>query len=924
MKQEPIEPENKDEIRVSVRSLVEFLLRSGDIDNRRRVSSESAMQEGSRIHRMIQGRMGPEYEAEVTLRHCVSGEHYDLWIEGRADGIIRTKDGVTIDEIKGTYRSLDRMKEPVPEHLAQAKCYAYITGLAENLEEVKVRLTYCNIETEEIRYFYADFFFSELAAWFDALVEKYRRWADLQWEWRRTRQASIQGLPFPYPYRPGQKELAIQVYQTLRERKKLYLEAPTGVGKTLSTVYPAVQALGRDLGDRIFYLTAKTITRTVAEETFELLREKGLRLKSIVLTAKDKICPLEKTDCNPEACPRAKGHFDRINEALYRLVTGEERISREAIERCAETYMVCPFELMLDATLFSDAIIGDYNYLFDPHVRLKRFFAEGVRGDYFFLIDEAHNLVERGREMYSAILYKEAVSELSRSLKRQVLEEAARVRSKDVIPGQMTLGELEGGLLTDGAAEETPLAALELPTAEEVEALSTERVDTLYRSLTGKGKKHRGGSVLVHEGYAEKMVYHLDRIGREMLMLKRETEGQRVLESIDDLLNLLARFYAVVGDYLGEHEEHALPIREEILDLYFEVSHFLEMAEEMDEGYIPYAQIEDDGRFYVKLFCVHPGQQLRRCMAMGQSSILFSATFLPIRYYKNLLGGEESDYEAYAHSVFDPERRGLFIAEDVTSKYTRRSREEYRSIAGLIAQIVRPKPGNYMIFFPSHSFLEAVYDCYMEEFCSEEQECICQGESMSEEEREAFLARFSAGEDAGALGAAREVLWEGLPDMELEEEAEATEDGEQAPWERLLGMPVETEEGSHSVLGFCVLGGIFGEGIDLKEDRLIGAIVVGTGIPLVCFERELLKDYFNENGGSGFDYAYRFPGMNKVLQAAGRVIRTERDLGVVALLDGRFLQSAYRKLYPVGWENYRVIRAENAGSSVQNFWEKWN
>ncbi|MGN1179686.1 MAG: DEAD/DEAH box helicase, partial [Suilimivivens sp.] len=404
------------EIQISVRNLVEFILRSGSIDNRRSKSPDNAMQEGGRIHRMIQRRMGSEYHAEVFLRHQVDTENYSIVVEGRADGIILQSE-VTIDEIKGTYREIHRIKEAVPVHLAQAKCYAYMYGIQNNLKTIRVRITYCNIDTEEIKYFHFEYDMEELIEWFDEIMASYRKWADFQFEWQKKRQQSIKELAFPFEYRSGQKELVTYVYQTIYHKKKLFIEAPTGVGKTISTLFPAVKSMGEGRGQKIFYLTAKTITRTVADNTLEIMRQKGLQFKSVILTAKDKICFMEETECNPEYCPYAKGHFDRINEALYDLLTNADNFNREAIEEYALKHQVCPFEMCLDMSLFADAVICDYNYLFDPHVYLKRFFSEGIREDYIFLIDEAHNLVERAREMYSASLYKEDFLEVKRFLK---------------------------------------------------------------------------------------------------------------------------------------------------------------------------------------------------------------------------------------------------------------------------------------------------------------------------------------------------------------------------------------------------------------------------------------------------------------------------------------------------------------------------
>lgn len=367
------------EVHVSVRNLVEFILRSGDIDHRKAVAPENAMQEGSRIHRMIQRRMGADYHAEVPLCYVYDTENYQIVIEGRADGIIdseeqREEELVTIDEIKGTYREVHKMKEADSVHVAQACCYAYFYGRQNALSSVRVRLTYCNIETEEIKYFHFEYTMKQLEDWFMDLIGQYQKWADFQYEWQKLRQGSIQNLVFPFEYRSGQKDLVTYVYQTIYHRRKLFLEAPTGVGKTISTIFPAIKAMGEGLGQRIFYLTAKTITRTVAEETLHILREQELRMKSVTLTAKEKICFMEETECNPIACPYAKGHFERINDAIYDLLIHEDCFDREKIEEYAQKHQVCPFEMSLDMSLFADVIICDYNYLFDPHVYLKRFF----------------------------------------------------------------------------------------------------------------------------------------------------------------------------------------------------------------------------------------------------------------------------------------------------------------------------------------------------------------------------------------------------------------------------------------------------------------------------------------------------------------------------------------------------------------------
>ena len=865
--------QDTEEIRISVRELVEFVLRSGDIDNRHHASPDQAMQEGGRIHRMIQRRMGSEYQAEVSLRYTHPTEDYRLVLEGRADGIIDKPEGVTIDEIKGTYRELAFMKEPIPVHLAQAKVYAamFLHRFPDReLPGIQVQMTYCHMETEEIRYFNYSYTAREIQEWFGGLIRTYLKWADYQFQWKRKRDASIRQLEFPFPYREGQKELVTYVYQTIYHEKKLFLEAPTGVGKTIATVFPAVKAMERGMGQKLFYLTAKTITRTVAENTFALLREKGLCFKSVILTAKEKTCFMEETECNPEYCPYARGHYDRINDAIYDLLTHEESFCRETVEAYAREHQVCPFEMCLDMSLFADGIICDYNYLFDPHVYLKRFFAEGVKGNYLFLIDEAHNLLERGREMYSAVLVKEDILSLKNSLQKlQAAEEGHRKRRKKEI--QEELFALEDYTDSSAASAILPFAG------EEGEPESGMR-------------RTQGKSVLVARGFAARMIRQLENCNKEMLALKREGGECRIVEQIDSLTALLLHLQGTIESYLEEQEEAELPEREELLEFYFNLVHFLEIYELVDEKYVKYTQLCEDGSFLLKLFCVDPSGNLKECMKRGRSTILFSATFLPIQYYKSLLGGEESDYEVYANSVFNPEKRALFIAEDVTSKYTRRSDAEFYRIAGYIDEIVKKRHGNYMVFCPSYAFMHEIYERYVKHFADESTECILQSEYMSEEEREAFLARFEGNAECD-LGAS-------------------------------ICMDIEIEE-EKILIGFCVLGGIFGEGIDLKEDSLIGAIIVGTGLPQVCYERELLKQYFDESGQNGFDYAYRYPGMNKVLQAAGRVIRTVEDIGIVALLDERFLQYAYLRMFPREWANFEKVNYSGIARRVERFWDSW-
>ena len=837
--------DNKYEIRISVRELVEFILRSGDIDNRRGTSPEKAMQEGSRLHRMIQRSMGEGYSAEVPLHYVYEAENYRVILDGRADGIIdESAEGpqglelgnnqitlnqylineefsaITIDEIKCVNRKLERLTEAVPVHLAQAKVYAFIYAKQNGLPLIRVRMTYCNIETEELKYFFHEYTWPEIKDFFEELMEEYLKWADFEWRWNIIRQASLKELSFPYVYRKGQRELAAQVYRMIREKHKLFMEAPTGTGKTLSTVFPSLKAMGEEMVNKIFYLTARTITRTVAADTLDLLRERGLRLKSITITAKEKICPLEKAECNPESCPYAKGHFDRVNEAIFNCINEYDRIDRDVLGQAAEKYRVCPFELSLDLSLFCDMIICDYNYVFDPHVALKRYFSDGGSGEYVFLVDEAHNLVERGRDMYSAELNKEDFL----ALKRTMNEVTEKYANEEMRP---------------------------------------------------RKKKVKGIPLLF------KIIRGLERCNREMLKLKRECESYMVIEEADTFAGTVQGLYTSIGEFLDEEENTG--VREEVLEFYFKISHFLLIFEWLDENYKIYTEHRENCGFWLKLLCVNPAKRLAECMSRGRASILFSATLLPINYYKRLLGAEKDDVAVYAESAFNKDRLGVFLCRDVTSRYKQRNVDTFFKMARYIYEVTESRRGNYLVFFPSYSFMSEVYASFERHYLHlGGMECIRQAERMSEEERESFLARFSGG---GML--------------------------------KIEGPAADEEP--RSLIGFCVLGGIFSEGIDLKEDALIGSIIVGVGFPQICSEREIIKEFFDENG---LDYAYRYPGMNKVLQAAGRVIRTEKDKGVVALLDERFLDRSYQRMFPREWTGFSVTDIRRIGEALEAFWEE--
>lgn len=587
-----------------------------------------------------------------------------------------------------------------------------------------------------------------------------------------------------------------QIYHTITNQERLFVEAPTGTGKTIATLYPSIKAMGEGKSRRIFYLTAKTITRTAACDCIELLSKDGLAVKSTVITAKEKICMCtENTKCNPDDCPYADGHYDRVNDAVYDLLTGENSYTRDVIMEYANKHMVCPFEFSLDLSLFSDIIICDYNYVFDPNVYLRRFFAEGIRDDYIFLVDEAHNLVERAMGMFSADLSKEKILKI--------------------------------------------------------------------RSLI--------------KPFDKALASALNKCNKRMLELKNEYDKCGVIEDISPLVVALVTCKANFDRFLEESD--GFPDKEEALDFYFDLRHFLNMYENMtDSDYLIYDRINENGEYMVKLLCTNPARSLKQSLDKGICTVFFSATLLPIQYFKDMLTGE-NDNAVYAKSIFDPKKRGLFIAKDVSSKYTRRTENEYYNIARYIDTAIRARHGNYIVFFPSYSFMESVLKQYEEYFEDGDILLLKQNPRMNESEREDFLKMFS----------------DSLTDKSFK-----------------------------SLLGLCVMGGIFSEGIDLKGDNLIGSIIVGPGLPMVSDEREILKTKYEEEGFNGYDYAYRYPGMNKVLQAAGRVIRTEEDRGVVLLLEERFNQTHYTRLFPREWSGYRQVSVSNVKSEILRFWEEQN
>ena len=758
------------EIKLSVRTLVEYVYSSGSIDNKFR--TVTTMTEGTKAHKAIQSTYQDADQKEVFLKTEIEYEKFYFIIEGRCDGLLFRGDDIIIDEIKSTSRDLSLIDEDsIPVHWAQAKVYAYIYAKDNNLQEMSVQLTYIHVVTDEQKKFQKRFTFQELEQFVNELVQNYSPYANLMYQHRLKRDQSISALPFPFEnYRQGQRKFAGAIYQTITEEANIFANAPTGIGKTISSIYPTVKALGEGKLERVFYLTAKTITRQNAEEAFNHLKDKGLVFSAVTITAKDKVCFKEETICQKEYCEFANGYYDRINGAVLDIFSHETFINRTTIEEYARKHRLCPFEFSLDLAFVADAIICDYNYIFDPKVSLKRFFDDHKKKS-VLLIDEAHNLVDRAREMFSADLVKSNFLALKREYKGSALSDSVSKINKYFIEIKKKCSE-KGFLILD--------------------ELQADLVELLEEFI---------------------------RIAEIELLQPTKTDEQQLL-----------------------------------LDTYFTATGFVRIAKLYDERYVTYVEI-DNNEVRLKMFCLDPSYLLQQIRKKFRSTIYFSATLLPLTYFLDMLGDPKEDYTLSIPSPFSKEQTEVFI-QPISTRFRAREHTK-KQILDMLSNLVRERKGNFLIFFPSYQYMKSVY----EEFTATYPEIrtIIQMNKMDEEEREQFLNEF------------------------------------------------QENQSDHVFIGFAVLGGIFSEGVDLKGDRLKGVIVVGVGLPQLCLERDIMKDYFQSKGKNGYDYAYVYPGMNKVLQAGGRLIRSETDTGVIVLVDDRFLTPKYQSLLPDEWRDFERI-----------------
>ncbi len=783
--QPPSAPGRKRAFTISVRDLVAFVLRTGDLGGNGHFTGPNRALEGTRGHQRIQKSRPAGYKPEVLISTKLETQDVALIIKGRIDGILQRDDSLLIEEIKTVDEGWNG--HPDPLHWAQAKVYAALYAPNHTFQSIDLQLTYLSLDSGQTAVFRETFKTHDLEEFLDSITREYLHWLEDYARWCSLRDSSIAALGFPFPnYRAGQRSLAVAVYRATQTRGKLLAEAPTGIGKTVSALFPAIKAFPAGHLEKIFYLTAKTIGRTVAEKTLVDLRSAGLRLRAVTITARDKICFNNGQTCDLKSCPFALGYYDRIKAAVRDGLATDE-LKRDKIEEIARKHRVCPFELSLDLSLWCDAIICDFNYVFDPSVALKRYFSEESR-NYSILIDEAHNLVDRAREMFSAELVRD-------DLRR----------------------------LQDALQHDLPACARTL--------------DRLCSKLSALAKD---------ESFLE----------RDELFVSKSCPAK--------ITHHLKQFIEQAELWLVQNRPSAF--REDLLGAYFEALAFLRTSELFDERY---AAIYDSGSGRLRLFCIDPSLLLQRALETSGSAVFFSATLRPGDYFRNALGLGQSDPFLQLTSPFPPENLCVLIQNKISTRLRSRA-ATYDAVAASIGALMEGRSGNYLVYFPSYDYLTAVLERFHRQFPAIETQAQLPG--MSETDREEFIARFHT-EISGAFA------------------------------------------------GFAVMGGIFGEGIDLVGERLIGAIIVGVGFPQISVERELIREYRGNIGRDGFDYAYTYPGMNRVLQAAGRLIRSETDRGIVLLIDDRFAKPQYRALFPSWWIPQYVHTPAQISQAATAFWD---
>lgn len=772
--------------KIAVGTLVQYVFSSGDLDFS--FGGSNRMLKGIMAHQKIQKSRPDGYSPEVSVTWEMETDQCILSISGRIDGILTEKETIVVEEIKTTTRRLsDFEKSPDPCHWGQVKIYGFIYAKQHCLNTIMLRLTYYHLESKQTLELDQPFTLDELECFFMEVTGNYLKWANVVSQWQTQRDQSAKSITFPFSsFRPGQRTMAVEVFKTIRDGEQLIVQAATGIGKTMAVIFAAIKAGSIKQVGKLFFLTARTTGRKAAEKAFEILDIKGLSFKTITLTAKDKICFNPEFACTPDECPYAKGHFDRVNDAVGHIFN-RNRFTRKYIENTAKKFRVCPFAFSLDLCLWADCIICDYNYAFDPRVYLRSLFNEDA-GSHTFLIDEAHNLVDRAREMFSASIHKKSFLALRRKLKKEL----PHVHKQ--------LGKINRWMLE---ARKTKLSG-----------------------TTDFDEKALPVTLLPH----------------------------------------LSLFLVMTEKWLSKNIKTSF--RDSLMDLYFSVNAFIRVAELYGKTYTTYYE-QKDTDLLLKLFCIDPSENLASALKRCSACIFFSATMIPASYFEKILGCSPQVNKFAVPSPFPPENLGVFLATYISTYFTDRTKSA-QQVVKAIADFVENNRGNNMIYFPSYDYLEMIRSLFSDRMPSIE--TISQKPEMTEAERDQFLQKFSG-------------------------------------------------QNKKPLAGFAVMGGIFGEGIDLVGKKLSGAVIVGVGLPAICKERNIIRKYFGTNK-VGFEFAYVYPGINRVLQASGRVIRSAKDRGAVLLIDRRFNSPLYRSMLPPHWNSHFISNGDHLEKGIKKFWEQ--
>ena len=763
------------QIELSVHELVDFVLRKGDIDSRS--FNSMTMQEGTRIHNIYQSKQGSNYLKEYPLKGIFSYEDSLIYLSGRSDGIILEEVPI-IEEIKSTNCDLNSFfKENEEWHLGQAICYGYLYAIEKGLDKVKIRLTYISQVNNDIlkkNYCYKT----------DELLTKIHQYFDVYFQFARIietrknkRNESLSVLRFPFSNaREGQMELIDFTKQAIESADSRFAEASTGIGKTMATIFSTLSYLKEDKLDKVFYLCPKNTNFDNAAKALEILNKEGYLLSYTEIRARSKMCPykLEKT-CNPDDCPLTVGYYSKLKDVLKDCLVHENLLNSEIIDKYAKKYDVCPFELSLDFSVYTDFVVCDYNYAFHPISYLRRFFEVPDKTYRIFaLVDEAHNLIDRARDMFTVTFSEEDYKNLKKELKGYRNPEINKILRK------------------------------------------------INQDLRLFKQFEFNDQPIILEQLDSKFIQHITKLRSEINVLETDNPKLKLKKGKDFLIDLYK--FIVINDLLNDGFKIIL-----------------------DNKY---------DNLTIKLFCIDPSSFINKSLFHFLGTLFFSATLTPIDYFQKVNLNRDGFKTISLPSPFNPNNFFLIINDNISIKYKDRDKT-LEEVVKEINIFVSKKVGNYLIFVPSFEYSRKI-----EKYFINDNRFVFQTATMTNKDKDEFLANFK-------------------------------------------------ENPQESRIGVCVISGSFAESIDLTGDRLIGVVIVGVGLPQVNFENNLVKDFYIQKEMNGYEFAYMNPGINKVLQALGRVIRTQNDKGSALIIDSRYAQSHYFSILKDRYKNYTKIKDSN-------------